>query len=145
LSDLHNSSIAITQIRCIPVERMAYSSSGRFKGEESPPCLLPALRVIRHPPLRSCSCPQRRPQKQPPKPLRGAPPLAPASRVPNLPRCACADLRSRSALSIPLRSITRVGIPLGLQLLPPAFARWRSACMSHATATTTATAKEQRP
>jgi hypothetical protein len=77
--------------------------------------------------------------------LRGAPPLAPASRFPNLPRCACADLRSRSALSIPLRSIARVGRPLSLQLLPPAFARWRSACMSHATATTTATTKEQRP
>ena len=37
------------------------------------------------------------------------------------------------------------GIPLSLRLLPPAFARWRSACMSHATATTTAKAKEQRP
>jgi hypothetical protein len=50
----------------------------------------------------------------------------------------------RFALSTPLRSIARVGIPLSLQLLPPAFARWRSACMSHATATTTATTKEQR-
>ena len=50
----------------------------------------------------------------------------------------------RFALSTPLCSVTRVGIPLSLRLLPPAFARWRSACMSHATATTTATAKEQR-
>jgi hypothetical protein len=101
----------------------------------------------RHPPPTSAGLflPATPTLKATAKPLRGAPPLAPASRVPNLPRCACADLRSRSAPSIPLRCIARVGRPLGLQLLPPAFARWRSACMSHATATTTAKAKEQRP
>jgi hypothetical protein len=55
-----------------------------------------------------------------------SPPLAPASRFPNLPRCACADLRYRSALSTPPCSVARVGIPLSLRFLP-AFARWRSA------------------
>jgi hypothetical protein len=38
-----------------PVESMESFSSAQFKGGTSPPCLLPAPRVIRHPPPRACS------------------------------------------------------------------------------------------
>src|SRR5271156_794595 len=51
--------------------------------------------------------------------------FAPRARkpLPNLPRFACADLRCASP-----SALLRVGIPLGLHLLPPTFARRRSAC-----------------
>src|SRR5271155_1998124 len=43
--------------------------------------------------------------------------------LPNLPRFACADLRYA-----PPSALLRVGIPLGLHLLPPPFPTGRSAC-----------------
>ena len=69
------------------------------------------------------------PEEQQPKPLRGASPLAPDKPHPQSSALRLCRPPLRSALSIPLRCITRVGRPLGLQLLPPTFARRRSACM----------------
>jgi hypothetical protein len=58
--------------------------------------------------------------------LRG---LRPPARkgIPRLPRFACAALRCASPFPLRIRSVTRVGDPLPLHLLPPAFATWRSA------------------
>jgi hypothetical protein len=87
--------------------------------------LLPgSCQLCRHPPPTTAGL--FLPATPTPDQLGGQPPRA-RKPLPNLPRCACADLRVRSALSTPPCSVTRVGIPLGLQLLPPAFARWRSA------------------
>ena len=61
--------------------------------------------------------------------LRGASPLAPDKPRPQSSALRLCRPPLRSALSIPLRCIARVGRPLGLQLLPPTFARRRSACM----------------
>ena len=101
----------------------------------------------RHPPPTSAGLflPATPTLKATAKPTKGS--SAPRARKP-LPQSSALRLCRpplRSALSTPPCSVARVGIPLSLQLLPPAFARWRSACMSHATATTTAKAKEQRP
>ena len=71
-----------------------------------PPCLLPfgpapptsaGRSSLPATPLRKC------------KNAKGRPPLAPASRLPNLPRFACADLRCATPFPLPLRSRCKGG------------------------------------
>ena len=109
--------------------------------------LLPgSCRLCRHPPPTTAGLflPATPTLKATAKPSKGS--SAPRARKPCPQSSALRLCRPplRFALSTTPCSVTRVGRPLSLQLLPPAFARWRSACMSHATATRTATTKEQR-
>ena len=103
---------------------MATFSSGRFKGRKSPPWFLPAL-----PSSTTHHCgPVPARNADPPNQLGGQPPRA---RKPYPQSSALRLCRPplRFALSTAPCSVTRVGRPLSLPLLPPAFARWRSACM----------------
>jgi hypothetical protein len=82
--------------------------------------LVPAgFAVIHHPPLRACSCLHTHPKGNRQNRLRGAPPLAPASRIPNLPRCACADLRCASPFPLRPAPLQGWGDPSACSCYPP--------------------------
>src|ERR1039458_3724387 len=124
---------------------MLYSGHGseyEDGGRMFPPCLRPCRSFATHlsgpVPARNAHPDLLKSKKQQQKRLRGAPPLAAARGVPRLPRSACAALRPFHSRFAPFQGWE---IPLPLQLLPPAFARWRSACMSHGEANSKATAK----
>ena len=140
LSHPNYSNLGQTNDRAIQPTRMASFSSGRFKGRKSPPCLLPAS-----PSSATHLCgPVPARNADPKTQLGGQPPRA---RKP-LPQSSALRLCRpplRFALSTPPCSVTRVGIPLSLQLLPPAFARWRSAFGCQMPTTQDAKTKEQRP
>ncbi len=92
--------------------------------EEVSSLLRPRFAVLRHPPQRGGPpSPQRPTGLEQAKAAKGSFAPRACKPLPNLPRFACADLRCA-----PPSALLRVGIPLGLHLLPPTFARRRSAC-----------------
>jgi hypothetical protein len=129
----------------IPVDLPAYDFSGLrravFCGRRFPPCLRPALQSFATHLSGSVPSPQR-PSLISSKPTattkakaaKGFPPRARKG----FPQASALRLCSPRALSAALQGWE---IPLPLQLLPPTFARRRSACMSHAAASSKATAK----
>jgi hypothetical protein len=74
------------------------------------------------------------PEEQQQKPLRGAPPLAPARSFPRLPRFACAALRFAPPFPLRLRSVPRVGDPPPLAVATPRLRQEAFGMYVHATA-----------
>jgi hypothetical protein len=101
---------------------MASFPQGRFKGRKSPPWFLP---LRRHPPPTTAGL--FLPATPPLRPARGPAPKRPQAASPIFRAALVQTSASLRPFHSPPRSVARVGIPLSLHLLPPAFARWRSA------------------
>jgi hypothetical protein len=83
------------------------------------------------------------------KTSKGRYPLAPASHSPIFRAALVQTSAALRPFHFRCALVARVGIPLGLQLLPPTFARRRSACMylplAHSKANARATAQPEEP